>query len=57
MLVVSRGLDSTSIGSAGPGKFVIKRRIPGILFISLQAGSEYDNYRFPCRFNVIDNLI
>ena len=40
MCVESRGLpsDSTCILKAEPGKFDIKRRKPGMLFISLQVG-------------------
>ena len=41
MLVEPRGLqsDSTCVLKAEPGKHGIKRRKPGILFISLQADS------------------
>ena len=41
MLVESRGLpsDSTCVLEAEPGKLDIKRRKPGILFISLQVGA------------------
>ena len=41
MLVESRGMpsDSTCVLEAEPGKLDIKRRKPGILFISLQIGS------------------
>ena len=43
MLVESRGLpsDSTCVLEAEPGKLDIKRREPGILYISLQADSLF----------------
>ena len=43
MLVELRGLrsNSTCILKAEPGKLNIKRRKPGILFISLQVGSLF----------------
>ena len=42
-LVVSRGklAISTRVLVAEPGKFDIKRREPGILYIRLQVGSNY----------------
>ena len=42
-LLTSRGLprDSTCVLKAEPGKFDIKRREPGILFISLQVDSLF----------------
>ena len=43
-LVESRGLprDSACVLKADPGKLDIKRREPGILFISLPIASDYD---------------
>ena len=42
-MLTSRGIpsDSTCFLKANPGKLDIKRREPGILFISLQADSQF----------------
>ena len=49
MLVTSRGLpnDSTSVLNAEPGKLDIKRREPGIVFISLPIVSLFKQAIIP----------
>ena len=54
---------SSHVLAAEPGKLDIKRREPGIRFISLSIGSHFKtsdylrNYRFLCWFSVIGNVI
>ena len=62
-MLTSRGLpsDSTCVLKAEPITLDIKRRKPGILFISLPIVSLFKrlwrHYRDSCRFNVIDDVI
>ena len=59
-LLTSRGFpsDLTCVLKAEPGKLDIKRREPGILFITLPIASDYDvNFRFLCWFSVISDVI
>ena len=65
MLVGSLGLlsDSTCVLKAKPGELHVKRREPGILFISLPVGSLFKlviilrRCRFTSQFNVMDDVI